>query len=336
MTSLSSFPNLIPERKFERGIWNCASSSSINLPLAAAVSWTSRIRRTPTKNFRRKSRPRSPNPKNKPVADYYEFLNLAVIANHFIFVKLDWKDKNGDPDTYRSRDYPALAKAARAFLEKYPKSKKREAAMLLYARAIYRASEDIALRKPVTWPQAARWEGGYEVTYSRQEPFDAKRVLGALDEYDRAFPKGRYAADIRAYRAAVAMRLHDWKTALTLTSAQLEDHADPSLDGETADRLGNIFTALTDERYRADILAAVKAAPAAKKLLQQYLAYQPEEYEPQSASAALHEGLAAGRTRTVKAFNVHVFVNQSWLQSIGSHRDSHPCRPPLRPRMASV
>ena len=233
----------------------------------------------PDKKLQEEIKSELADPKNKPVADYYEFLNLAVIANHFVFVKLDWKDKNGDPDTYRSRDYPALAKGARAFLEKYPRSKKREAAMLLEARAMYRASEDIALRKPVTWPQAARWEGGYEITYTQQEPFDAKRVIGALDEYDRAFPKGRYSADIRAYRAAVALRLHDWKTALALTTAQLDDHADPSLDGETADRLGNVFAQITDERYRADILASVKAAPLAKRFLQQYLAYQPEEYE---------------------------------------------------------
>ena len=210
-------------------------------------------------------------PKVKPVADYFEFLNLAVIANHFVWIKLDEKDKNGDPDTYRSRDYPLLAKATRAFLEKYPKSRKREAALLMEARAVYRASEEVEMRNPVTWPQAARWEGGYAVHSMRQEPFEAKRVFSALDAYDRAFPKGRYAADIRAYRAAVALRLHDWKNALRLSIAQLEDHADPALDREAANRLGDLFAQLADEHFRADILAAIKSVPRAKELLAQYL-----------------------------------------------------------------
>jgi TolA-binding protein len=218
-------------------------------------------------------------PKTKPVADYFEFLNLAVIANHFVWVKLDEKDKNGDPDTYRSRDYPLLAKETRAFLEKYPKSRKREAALLIEARAVYCASEDIEIQKLVTWPQAARWEGGYEYFHTQQEPFDEKRVTAAFDAYDRAFPKGRYAADIRGYRAAVAFRLHDWKNALTLSVAQLEDHADPALDEGAADQLGDVFAELTNEHFRADILAAIRSVPRARELLAQSLA-PDEEYPP--------------------------------------------------------
>ena len=211
-------------------------------------------------------------PRTKPVADYFEFLNLAVIANHFTWVKLDEKDKNGDPDTYRSRDYPLLEKATRAFLEKYPKSRKREAALLMEARATYRASEDVAMRNLVTWPQAARWEGGYETHYTCQEPFDAKRVTATFDAYERAFPQGRYAPGIRAYRAAVALRLHDWKTAVGLSVAQLEDHADPALDIEAANRLGDAFADLADERFRADILSAIRGVPHARDFLAQYIA----------------------------------------------------------------
>ncbi len=219
------------------------------------------------------------NPKFKPVADYFEFLNLAVIANHFVWARLDpkagarfGKDKDTDADTYRSRDSPLLAKETRAFLEKYPKSKKREAALLMEARALYRASEDIAISKPVTWPQGARWEGGFEVLHTEQEPFDATRLAAAFDAYDRAFPKGRYAADIRGYRAAVALRMHDWKNALALSIAQLQDHADPSLDEEAANRLGDLFAQLTDERYRADILSAIRSVPNAREFLAKYLA----------------------------------------------------------------
>ena len=217
-------------------------------------------------------------PATKSVADYFEFLRLAIIANHLTSVDLnpnakkadedDWKDV----DTYTTRDYPQLEKAAHAFLEKYPRSRKREAAMLLSARAVFRASQQIALRKLVMWPQGARWEGGYEFRYTQQEPFDAKRVLGALDEYDRAFPKGLYGPDIRNYRAAVAFRQHEWKTSLDLTIAQLKDQANPGLNEEAANRLGDLFAQLADERYRTDVLAAIKENIRSQEYLVKFLA----------------------------------------------------------------
>ncbi|EDY20903.1 hypothetical protein CfE428DRAFT_1196 [Chthoniobacter flavus Ellin428] len=215
-------------------------------------------------------------PATKPVADYFEFLNLAVIANHFTFVKLNEKDKNQqglekEEDTYRSRDYPQLEKATQAFLEKYPKSKKREAALLLHARATYHASEEVALDKMVTWPRAARWEGGSEPTYTQQEPFDAKRVLATFDAYDQAFPHGRYAADIRSYRAAVEFRLDHWKPALELTLAQLDGHDNPALNHQAADRLGDIFDQLADEKSRMDVLAVIKENKRAREFLLKYL-----------------------------------------------------------------
>ena len=219
----------------------------------------------------------------KPVADYFEFLNLAVIANHLISVQLQEKDKNQEnlakeEDTYRTRDYPLLEKETQAFLEKYPKSKKREAALLLHARAIYRSSRQIELAKVVMWPRASRWEGGNEPTLTQQERFDARQVLAALDAYDQAFPHGRYAADIRNYRAAVAFRQHDWKTVLDLTLAQLTGQENRGLDHEAADRLGDLFAQLADERYRADVLAVIKPNKHARELLAKYLDYESDTH----------------------------------------------------------
>ncbi len=219
-------------------------------------------------------------PASKPVADYFEFLRLAVIANHITSVDLnpnakkpaEIEDIDKDIDTYRTRDYPLLEKETRAFLDKYPHSKKREAATLLYARAVFRASEDIRLRKLVSWPQGARWEGGYEFRHTQQEPFDAKRVLAALDAYEHAYPNGRYAPDIRNYRAEVAVRLHDWKPALNLTIDQLTGHANPGITPETIGRLNRIFALLADEQYRADIVVAIKENKAAQGYLKKYLA----------------------------------------------------------------
>jgi hypothetical protein len=238
-------------------------------------------------------------PKTKPVADYFEFLNLAVIANHFVFVEIDPKEKKGeanakdDEDTYRTRDYPQLVKAVQVFLEKYPQSNKREAALLLHARAVYRNSEEITLRKFVTWPQAARWEGGYESRHTQREPFDAKRVMATFDAYDSAFPRGRYAADVRNYRAAVALRLRDWKTALELTIAQLDDKDCAGLRDEAARRLGELFTLLTDERYRADLLPVIKTSQRGRALLEKYVAVESDTNPLRYMKVWVREQLAA-------------------------------------------
>ena len=222
-------------------------------------------------------------PATKAVADYFAFLKLAVIANHYTFVKIEDKDKNQEnlskeEDTYSSRDYPLLAKEAQTFLEKYPQSKKREAALLLHARAVYRSSEQISLKKIVNWPRASRWEGGDEPTLTQQERFDPKTVLAALDAYDHAFPHGRYASDIREYRAAVAFRQHDWKTAIDLSLAQLDGHDNIALNTKAADRLGNVFAQIADERYRLDVFAAIKENKHARELFEKYLALEDDAH----------------------------------------------------------
>ena len=149
------------------------------------------------------------------------------------------------------------------------------------------------MKKPVTWPQGARWEGGYELSVSSQEPFDAKRVLAALEAYDRAFPHGRYAADIREMRAAVALRTRDWKTALELTVAQFDNKDAGALFGAAANRLGEIFAQLADEKYRADLLPVVKANARGRELLAKYLADDSDAHPLRYMKAWLREQLAA-------------------------------------------
>lgn len=238
-------------------------------------------------------------PATKPVADYFEFLDLAVIANHFIFVELKEKEKDKnqeglekDEDTYRSRDYPLLAKQTEAFLKKYPHSKKREAALLLQARAVFRGSEQISLQKIVNWPRASRWEGGNEPTLTQQVPFEPKTVLAALDAYDREFPGGQYAADIRLYRATVAFRQHDWKTAIDLSIAQLDGQTSPALSGKAANRLGDVFAQLADERYRMDLLPVIKANKRARELFEKYLATESDTHPLLYLKGWLREQLA--------------------------------------------
>ena len=166
-----------------------------------------------------------------------------------------------------------MEKMARAFLSKYPQSEKREGVMFVLARTVQALSRPYIMYTGETVagtdPKSSLIE--VEPKSFQREPFDAKRVLGALDDYDRQFPKGRYAAEVRNLRAMTLWRTQDWNAALDLTLAQFADKTNPELQPEAAVRLANIFSALENAESRADLLAAIKARPAAVPLLKKFL-----------------------------------------------------------------
>jgi TolA-binding protein len=204
-------------------------------------------------------------PTMKPVADYLEFLDAAVVANTEINVPRQKRggDKDDD-DTYGSRDYPALEKMLRAFLDKYPHSHKREAARLLLARAVYRQS----------WPriETVETDTGEISTYVEElEPLNPERVLAELDAYDREFPNGRYSPEIRDMRASVCWRSGEWKPALDLTLRQLDDQL-PDLKRDAVLRLANIFAEIENPEHRPALIAAIRENPSALAWFKVYLA----------------------------------------------------------------
>jgi hypothetical protein len=110
-----------------------------------------------------------------------------------------------------------------------------------------------------------------------REAFEPKRVLGALDDYDREFPHGRYAAENRNLRAMTRWRMHEWGPALDLTLAQLDDKTKLDLQPEAAVRLANIFAQLAQAEHRADVLEAIRSRPAAMLRLKLFLAKVPDD-----------------------------------------------------------
>jgi TolA-binding protein len=214
-------------------------------------------------------------PANKPIADYLAMCLLGLEGGARVEVETDIPDaKESDGKAvYMSRDYPEMEKMARDFLAKYPRSKKREAVMFVLARSVQALSRPyfVFVGAPIAGvePKDALTEIRQK-SYQR-ESFDPKRVLGALDDYDREFPKGRYAAEVRNLRAMTLWRTHDWPGALDLTLAQFADATKRELIPEAAIRLANIFAALEDAQSRADLLAAIKARPAAIPLLKKFL-----------------------------------------------------------------
>ena len=217
-------------------------------------------------------------PAMQPVADYLEFSLIGLKSGDRIKVETeiaDEKDENGKA-AYTSRDHAGMEKMARDFLQKYPKSRKREAALFVIARSVQALSRPYLCDVGVPRPGSEGASDLQVVQKSHQrEAFDPKRVLGALDDYDREFPNGRYAADVRNLRAMTLWRTHDWAQALDLTVAQLDDKSKPDLQPEAALRLANIFAELAQAEFRADLIDAIRTRPAAMAHLKSFLAKAP-------------------------------------------------------------
>jgi hypothetical protein len=64
--------------------------------------------------------------------------------------------------------------------------------------------------------------------------------------------------------------MHQWDKALSLTLAQIADKAHEELHAEGTIRLANIFAELAQPEHRPDVMAAIRAQPAAIPFLQAY------------------------------------------------------------------
>jgi TolA-binding protein len=201
------------------------------------------------------------NPALQSFQDYLDFCRIGLAAGKRIEVKTDIPGgKEPDGVTYYSRDFAKIEKMTRDFLAKYPHSHKREQAMFVLARAIYSLSCPHILCVDVQAPGSEA--GGLVDTVQkmhRSEPFDLNRVMQALDDYDRAFPNGRYAADVRDMRAATLWRTGQWDKALDLTVAQIADGVTGDLLGDAETRLANIFAELANVEHRPQVLDAIRA-----------------------------------------------------------------------------
>lgn len=224
-------------------------------------------------------------PEMGPLKDYLDFLVLAVVANAQYEVEApgemqDAKDTDEpgkkEPVTYTSRDYPKLATLAEVFLKDHPRSRKREAARLLYARALYAASRPRLGQRFAVWPETGHFGSGTVVVTRRQQPFDPARIGAALNASDREFPQGRYAGEIRNLRGLLAWRTQDWELAIDFTLQTLADDRDAVLQRDAARRLESVFVdGLSDETERARCLAAIKSRPDAAQKLREFLPRSP-------------------------------------------------------------
>lgn len=221
------------------------------------------------------------NPIMQPVADYLEFSRIGLKAGDRTSVETDIVDPKGDnaKATYTSRDHAGMERMARDFLKKYPRSRKREAALFVIARSVQALSRPYVCDVGTPAPGSLPGDDVFDVTQKsyQREAFDPKRVLGALDDCDREFPNGRYAAEIRNLRAMTLWRMHEWGRSLDMTLAQLDDKSKLDLQPEAAVRLANIFAELAQADYRADLIEAIRSRPPAMLRLKQFLEKGPKD-----------------------------------------------------------
>jgi hypothetical protein len=222
------------------------------------------------------------NPIMQPVADYLEFSRIGLKAGDRTIVQTDIPDLKGEDGQggYTSRDHAGMEKMARDFLKKYPRSHKREAALFVLARSVQALSRPYVCNvAAVDLPGSTPEDQNYDMVQKsyQREAFDPKRVLGALDDYDREFPRGRYAAENRNLRAMTLWRMHDWGPALDMTLAQLDDRTKSDLQPEAAVRLANIFAELAQAEHRADLIAAIRSRPRAQLRLKAFLEKGPTD-----------------------------------------------------------
>ncbi len=219
-------------------------------------------------NIRSRIASAASDPVMSQVSDYLAVLDAAVVANTLVEIPIT---EDAKETTISSRDYPALEKMMRDFLDRYPQSRKREAARLLLARAVYRQS----------WPRLNKFtsdSGEVRIEEFQSEPLNPERVLAELDAYDREFPDGRYSPQIRDMRASVCWRSGDWKTALDLTVRQLDERV-PDLQRDGALRLSNIFAELANPKHRPVLMGAIRQNQSAKVWLKAYLHTAPNYRE---------------------------------------------------------
>ncbi|WP_009966093.1 hypothetical protein [Verrucomicrobium spinosum] len=149
------------------------------------------------------------------------------------------------------------------YLAAYPKSLKREAAQFQLARAVTRQYRTWTHVQNRNWPDAPFMGRYVHLVVEREKPFEAARPNAALDEYRKAYPQGRYLADVQLLRAGVAVDAGDYPLALRLLCSALADENHKELHMDAALALAQCFELLHDPEPRLALAKAIAADPAA-------------------------------------------------------------------------
>jgi hypothetical protein len=104
------------------------------------------------------------------------------------------------------------------------------------------------------------------VAISGGDPKKAGAAQEALAAYEREFPKGRYAAEMRFWGGIAAMDRGDFTKGLPALVAALDSRSEPDLHLDAALNLAAFFMRVLEEpAIRPAWLAGMRTSPAARE-----------------------------------------------------------------------
>lgn len=216
--------------------------------------------------------------------DFVRFMNLTRTPSSIALCEEEhtWQASHPSPagdsqsnhvgSQWRYRYFRSQVARMKAFLAEFPKSPKREAAIARLAIYGVRMHRVHCRLEAVTYPDSPGIRRDYvRFAIRRGSPFDGKQIFTGLDAYDTEYPQGRYAADVRLWRATAFIDAGKLAEGMDLLAATLNDakHRDLHLDASLA--LGEVFGRLLDEQERPTVIEGLKQAPNAVPLLRHFM-----------------------------------------------------------------
>ncbi len=206
------------------------------------------------------------------LADFIDCADLYQTANHLIDFPLPSRPTldTHDEATYDSRDYSKLAQDSATFLTTYPKSVKREAAYVLRLRALVQFAWPARIHAYINWPETDSWDQAVGLDMV-QGPFDPAAFDSTLAAYMQEFPHGAQMRSVRSIKARAEILEKKWGEALDDLMVMRADTGAPEFAYQTMLDLCTILNRLDDAGDRGEVLNAILARPACKKLLSGYI-----------------------------------------------------------------
>lgn len=154
------------------------------------------------------------------------------------------------------------------YLAKYPDGPKTEAAQLRLLRWKVRGLSPVPQIRAFHFPESPIMNGYKRLTRAaKPDEGELKAIEEELAAYEKRFPAGRYAADIRLLRGALESLRGDYPACLGSFTATLDDPAHPELRMDAALRFAEIALRLLDRNDRVAVADAFHKTPAAMPFL---------------------------------------------------------------------
>lgn len=179
--------------------------------------------------------------------------------------------RNAEYDRY-SPEYPAKWQL---WMADYPNSTRMEDASFQFLRAECRRHRGWTRFSNTPWPDGPLRNSSYLIiTVDHQvppSPESAKAVKDLLEAFDHRWPQSKFEADIALLRCGAAIDSKDWPTALDQIIPLVESRDHRELHTAAALLTADLLLHLLEPEDRAALADAIRARPAALKVLARFM-----------------------------------------------------------------